>query len=204
MQIKLDELSNTQTYFTMTQTVVPRPIAWILSENEGGDYNLAPFSYFNAVCSDPPLLMVSFVRQPDGSEKDTLRNIRARGEFVIHIASCEQLTVLNQTSASLPPGESEVTANNLETTPVEGFRMPRLADCKVAFMCERYDIQEIGNSGQGLLFAEIKEIYLDDDCISVNEKGRRKIHADRIQPLARLGASEYVSFGEILSAVRPE
>lgn len=203
MQIKLDELSSPQTYFTMTQTVVPRPIAWILTENEAGDYNLAPFSYFNAVCSDPGLLMVSIGLQDDGREKDTLRNIRERSEFVIHIASCDQLGDLNQTSATLPPGESEVTASNLRTTPVEGFHMPRLNDCKVAFMCERYDIQEIGNNKQHLLFAEIKEIYVDDDCTSVNEKGRMKIHADRIYPLGRLGASEYVSFGEILSARRP-
>ena len=70
-------------------------------------------------------------------------------------------------------------------------------------MCERYDIQEIGNNQQHLLLAELKEIYIDDDCTSVNEKGRMKIHADRIHPLARLGASEYVSFGEVLSARRP-
>ncbi len=203
MQIKLDELSSPQTYFTMTQTVVPRPIAWILSENENSSYNLAPFSYFNAVCSDPALLMVSIGLQDDGSEKDTLRNIRERSQFVIHIASCDQLADLNQSSATLPPGESEVTANNLETTTVEGFHMPRLSDCKVAFMCERYNIQEIGNNKQHLLFAELKEIYVDDDCTSVNEKGRMKIHADRIHPLARLGASEYVSFGEVLSARRP-
>lgn len=203
MQIKLDELSTPQTYFTMTQTVVPRPIAWILSENEDGGYNLAPFSYFNAVCSDPALLMVSIGLQDDGREKDTLRNIRERSQFVIHIASCDQLSDLNQSSATLPPGESEVTASNLQTTAVDGFHMPRLSDCKVAFMCERHDIQEIGNNKQHLLFAELKEIYIDDDCTSVNEKGRMKIHADRIHPLARLGASEYVSFGEVLSARRP-
>ena len=83
MQIKLDELSAPLTYFTMTQTVVPRPIAWILSENEDASFNLAPFSYFNAICSDPPLVMISIGLQDDGSEKDSLRNIRQRSQFVI-------------------------------------------------------------------------------------------------------------------------
>jgi len=189
MQIKLDELSVPMTYFTMTQTVMPRPIAWILSENEDAGFNLAPFSYFNAVCSDPPLVMVSIGRQDDGSEKDTLRNIKARSQFVIHIASSSQLAELNQSSATLPPGESEVLANQLQTTSVAGFHVPRLSDCKIAFMCERYQVQIIGNNQQSLLFGEIREIYLDDDCVEVNDKGRLKVLAERVQPLARLGAS---------------
>ena len=203
MQIKLDDLSAPMTYFTMTQTVVPRPIAWILSENEDAGFNLAPFSYFNAVCSDPPLLMVSIGTQDDGSEKDTLRNIKARSQFVIHIASCNQLAELNQSSATLPPGVSEVSANQLQTTSVKGFHMPRLSDCKIALMCERYEIQTIGNNNQSLLFAEIREIFIDDDCVEVNDKGRLKVLAERVQPLARLGASEYVSFGDVLVARRP-
>lgn len=203
MQIKLDELTAPLTYFTMTQTVLPRPIAWILSENEDAGYNLAPFSYFNAVCSDPPLLMVSIGLQDDGSEKDTLRNIKARGQFVIHIASCDQLAELNQSSATLAPGDSEVRAGGLSTTPVEGFHMPRLSDSKIAMMCERYQIQTIGNNQQSLLFAEVREIYVADDCVEINEKGRLKVLAHKVAPLARLGASEYASFGEVMAAPRP-
>ncbi|MFZ9037812.1 MAG: flavin reductase family protein [Gammaproteobacteria bacterium] len=205
MQIKLDELPTPQVYFTMTQTVLPRPIAWLLTENDDASYNLAPFSYFNAVCSDPPLVLVSIGKQDDGRDKDSIRNIRERHEFVIHIASCEQLPELNQSSASLPPGESEVEASSLALTRVDGFRMPRLSDCKIALFCERHDIQMIGsNNQQSLLFAEIKEIYVDDACAEINDKGRLKIHADRIQPLSRLGASEYASFGEVLIAKRPD
>ena len=205
MQIKLDELPTPQVYFTMTQTVLPRPIAWVLSENDDGGYNLAPFSYFNAVCSDPPLLIVSIGKQDDGSDKDTIRNVRAREEFVIHIASCDQLPALNQTSATLAPNESEVTANDLALETVEGFRMPRLADCKLAFFCTRHDIQVFGNrQQQSLLFAEVKEIYIADDCAEINAKGRLKVHAERVQPLSRLGAGEYSTFGEILSAKRPD
>jgi len=204
MQIKLDELPTPQVYFTMTQTTLPRPIAWLLTENDNDSYNLAPFSYFNAVCSDPPLVVVSIGKQDDGSDKDSIRNIRERSEFVIHIASCDQLPALNQSSATLPPGESEVDASELELTRVPGFHMPRLADCKIAYFCERYDVQMIGNhKQQSLLFAEIKEIYVADDCAEITDQGRLKVHADKIQPLARLGASEYASFGEVMYAKRP-
>ena len=203
MQINLKEKSTAQTYFTMTQAVVPRPIAWLLSENEDAGFNLAPFSYFNAVCSDPPLLMVSIGKQDDGSDKDTIRNVRERSEFVIHIASCDQLPELNQSSATLPPGESEVEANQLDLTRVDGFHMPRLSDCKIAFFCERYEIQVIGNNQQSLLFAQLKEIYVADDCVEINEQGRLKILADKIQPLSRLGSSQYASFGDVMSASRP-
>ncbi|MEM7563515.1 MAG: flavin reductase family protein [Pseudomonadota bacterium] len=204
MQIKLDELSTAQTYFTMTQTVLPRPIAWLLSENDDGGYNLAPFSYFNAVCSDPPLMMVSIGKQDDGSDKDTTRNVRAREDFVIHIASSDQLTELNQSSATLPPGISEVEDNNLELTSVEGFRMPRLSDSKIAFFCKTHEMKMIGREQQQtLLFAEVIEIYVADDCVEINDQGRLKILAGQIQPLSRLGASQYASFGEVLSARRP-
>jgi flavin reductase (DIM6/NTAB) family NADH-FMN oxidoreductase RutF len=204
MQIKLDDLSTPQTYFTMTQAVIPRPIAWILSENEDASFNLAPFSYFNAVCSDPPLVMVSIGLQEDGSKKDSLRNIRQRSQYVIHIASSDQLPELNQSSATLPPGESEVLASNLQTTPVEGFHMPRLSDCKIALMCERYQIQTIGNNNQqSLLFGEIREIYVDDSCVEINDQGRLKILADQVQPLSRLGASQFASFGDVQVAKRP-
>lgn len=204
MIIDLSEMSPPEAYFTMTQTVIPRPICWALTSNRDESYNLAPFSYFNAVASDPPIVIFSVGLQPDGSDKDTLTNIEASPTFVINIASDSQLAVLNQTSATLPYGDSEVDRNAIALAEVDGFSMPRVADCKLAMMCERYHIQTVGNRKQSLIFGEIKSIYVDDDCAEITDAGRLKIHADRIRPLARLGAGEYVSFGEILSARRPD
>jgi flavin reductase (DIM6/NTAB) family NADH-FMN oxidoreductase RutF len=203
MLINLKELSTAQVYFTMTQTIMPRPVAWVLSENEDQSLNLAPFSYFNAVASDPPLIMFSVGTQDDGTLKDTLVNVKARPELVVHIASCNQLTDLNLSSATLPAGESEVSAGNLQTSSVEGYRLPRLSDSKIAFMCHVHKIDKIGNNNQHLIFAEINDIYVADDCTETNEKGRLQIKADAVEPLARLGASQYASFGEVLSAKRP-
>ena len=141
--------------------------------------------------------------QDDGSEKDTLRNIRQNGEMVIHIASCNQLPDLNLSSATLPPEVSEVEAGALALSSVEGYSLPRLSDSKVAFMASTHQIIELGNNHQALILAEVSSIFVDDECVTTLENGRRKILADKIEPLGRLGASEYVSFGEILSMKRP-
>lgn len=204
MMINIGEMSPPDAYFTLTQAVLPRPICWALSANQDSSFNLAPFSYFNAVASDPPLIMFSVGLQPDGSDKDTLTNIEQRPEFVVNIASVDQLAVLNQTSATLPYGSSEIDAGQIELAEVEGFSMPRVADCKLAMMCERYHIQTIGNRKQSLIFGQIKSIYVEDGCAEITDKGRLKIYADRIKPLARLGAGEYVDFGDILEAKRPD
>ncbi len=204
MLINLAELNTPNVYFTMTQTVLPRPIAWVLSENQNGSLNLAPFSYFNAVCSDPPLVMISIGLQDDGSHKDTLRNALERPDLVIHIASSGQLPDLNLSSATLPPEVSEVEAGDLELSDVENFRLPRLKDCKVAFMSHVHKIEQIGtNNQQHLVFAEIDSIYVSDDCVQYDNKNRLSILADQIHPLSRLGANAYASFGEVMIARRP-
>ncbi|MGB5398504.1 MAG: flavin reductase family protein [Gammaproteobacteria bacterium] len=204
MNIKLDTLSPGQAYFHMIQTLVPRPIAWVLSENETGNYNLAPFSYFNAVCSDPPIVMISIGKKPDGSDKDTLRNIRQRKHFNVHIADLGLLEALNQSSATLDANDSELDHSDLTTTEFEGASLPRITQCKIAYGCVLHDIHEIGNTPQAVVYGEIKNIYIDDSIISINQNGRIKVHADSLQPVARLGSNEYMKPGEIIQLNRPD
>ncbi len=203
MYIDLTELAPNQVYFTMIQTVIPRPIAWVLSENASGTYNLAPFSYFNAVCSDPPLLMISVGKKPDGSFKDTRINIEQRRDFVVHIANVELLGALNESSATLPAETSEVDLLGLSTVPFEGSRLPRVAGCRVAFACQCHDIHEIGAVPQSLILGRVNRVYVDDAVLDKDAKGRTKIRADLVDPLARLGADEYAALGEIRRLRRP-
>jgi len=203
MQIELSTLNPSQVYFTMTQSLLPRPIAWVLSENEDGGHNLAPFSYFNAVCSAPPLVAVSASPRPDGSPKDTAANIAARRRFVVHIAHRELVEALNESSAGLPPGASEVAHLGLATAPLEGFSLPRLADCRVAFACELERVIELGPGPQSLILGEVNSVYLADEVTSRDGKGRLKVHADRVDPVSRLGPTEYAALGEILTLSRP-
>lgn len=204
MYIDFDELSPGKVYLHMIQTLIPRPIAWVLSENPDNSYNLAPFSYFNAVCSDPPLIILSVGKKPDGSFKDTRVNIEQRSHFVIHIAHRELAEPMTSSSATLPAGESELEWLGLRTAPFQAFSLPRLADCRVAYACERYQIQEIGGTPQSLILGRVRSLFVDDAVASTDAKGRLKVMADQLDPLGRLGADEYVTFGAILHVRRPE
>jgi len=204
MVLDLSELKPAQVYFHMIQTLVPRPIAWVLSEIEQDKYNLAPFSYFNAVCSNPPLIMLSVGKKPDGSFKDTRVNIEQRKDFVVHIAQRDMLEDLNQSSATLAADVSELDLLGIETTTFEGSRLPRIKACKVAYACECYEIHELGSTPQSIIYGKVNHIYIDDAITSTGEKGRLKVHADKLEPIARLGADEYMSFGDVIRMSRPK
>ena len=204
MILDLSALKPAQVYFHMIQTLVPRPIAWVLSEIEQDRYNLAPFSYFNAVCSEPPLIMLSVGKKPDGRFKDTRVNIEQRKNFVVHIAHREMLEDLNQSSATLDADISELDQLGIETTMFEGSRLPRIEACKVAYACECYQIHELGSTPQSIIYGRINHIFIDDDITSTSDKGRLKVHADKLEPIARLGADEYMSFGDIIRMTRPK
>lgn len=203
MNIDPSTMAPAERYFLMTQAVIPRPIAWVLTENEGGSWNLAPFSYFNAVDSDPPLVMISVGLKLSGDQKDTRINIERTGRFVAHIVCGEMVEVMNQTSASEAYGVSEVSLAKLETVPFEDFDMPRLAKSPVAFGCTLYQTTEIGKSKQRIILGEVRRIHLDDRVVVQDEKGRTKVDAALVDPIGRLGASEYVRLGEIVRMKRP-
>lgn len=203
MNIDLSTLSPSAVYFSMIQTLVPRPIAWVLTEHPNGRYNLAPFSYFTAVSSNPPLVMISIGKKPDGSDKDTLVNIENRRHFVIHIPGRDQLEAMNQSSATRPANISEVDELDLETVKFEGCPLPRLKDAKIAFGCEHYEIHKIGNTPQAMIIGRVNQIYIDDSLVKLDPKGRVKIDTMKLDPVARLGASEYFMGGEVISLDRP-
>ncbi len=191
MIINPKDLSASAIYHIITQTLIPRPIAWALTENKSGNFNLAPFSYFAGVSSAPPILMLSIGKKPDGTEKDTRINIKHSKKVVIHIAHGEQAHALNASSATKPYGDSEIEQLDLSLTMLENFSLPRLTDCYVAFGCELYEQLEIGDEQQAVFFVEVKTLYIADDKVSVTEKNRLKIDAHALNPIARLGGGEF-------------
>jgi len=88
--------------------------------------------------------------------------------------------------------------------PFEGFPLPRLADCRIAFACERYEVREIGHRHQALVFGLVKAIFVDDSAVSSGPQGRARVRADRVDPIGRLGGGEYVTFGTIIDIPRPD
>lgn len=203
MITSLQELSPLETYHLMTQTIIPRPIAWILTESGHDNYNLAPFSYFTAVSSAPSLIMVSIGKKGDNTQKDTLINVKKKKKLIIHIAPHSLAQEVTDSAAPLSYGESEVTKNNLQLTPFDKFPLPRLVDAPVAFACSLYEVKEIGDAPQSLLFAKIEHIYTNDSIVTKDTKGRLKIDASSVTPLCRLGANEYAQLGKVFTLERP-
>lgn len=203
MILDLDTQSPGQIYHSMTQTLVPRPVAWVLTQNPAGNYNLAPFSYFTAVCSEPPLILISAGKKADGSPKDTRGNIVRQQRFVVHIGQSQQAAIMTETARALPLEESELDAVGLTTVAIPGFALPRIAQCAVAMACDLYEVQEIGPNAQALIFGRVRRIHIDDALVSEDGRGRIQVDTLALDPLARLGADEYATLGEILRVPRP-
>lgn len=202
MRIELDQLSGKDIYGLMIQTIIPRPIAWVLSDNGNGAFNLAPFSYFNGVTSKPPTLSLSIGRKRDRSKKDTWRNIEDRSHFVVHIASVEMAEAVSATAASLEFGESEVTQNKLELVDEDNWSLPRLKAARIALLCERHQIIEIGEGPQGLVIGEIKSAWFADEIAATGD-AIPDIDAKALNPLARLGGNDYSSLDQVFTVARP-
>lgn len=203
MNIELSTLAPTQIYHLMTQTMIPRPIAWVLTDSEHGNYNLAPFSYFTPVASNPPLLMFSVGKKPSGDVKDTTRNVLETGRLVVHIASQQMAEAVTQTAATLEHGESEVEASGLELVDFDGFELPRVKGCPIAFACKLHEVKEIGETPQSLIFAEIEKIYIDPQVIG-ERSDRLVVDALSVDPLSRLGGSQYATLDKVFSVARPK
>jgi len=193
-------------YHLLTQTVVPRPIAWVLSENEDNSVNLAPFSFFNAICSEPPLLVISIGKKATGEAKDTRRNILSGRDCVIHIASVAHANAVSLSATDLQYGDSEVKHGQLAVTEFPGCPLPRLRDCHIAYHCRLYDSHEIGPHQQAIIYVEVLQLYVKDDVITHSEhngKQRYTIDTQKVDPLARLGGATYADLGNLITVERP-
>lgn len=205
MNIPFDSITPSEAYFMMTQTIVPRPIAWVLTNNDHDQsYNLAPFSYFNAICSHPPLIVMSVGKTPSGEYKNTRVNMIKNERLVIHIANVDHAEAVTESSRGLPYGESEIDRIDMNLVQDEGWILPRLADADVAMECELYELHEIGPNQQAIFYCEIKQLFVNDRCVSADAKGRAVIDATCLNPLGRLGPNQYVSFGGIIEIAQPK
>lgn len=204
MELNFTDFSGNQIYHLMTQTLIPRPIAWVLTDSGEQRFNLAPFSYFTAVSSSPPLMMFSAGKKPTGEIKDTVKNVIKTKQCVIHIASEQDADLVTATAATLEHGESEVTVNDIKLEELAGFDLPRIKTCHIAYGCELYEVQQMGSAPQSLVFVKVKTLYVNDAVIGLDAKQRLKIHADKVAPLARLGGEEYSGITAPFALTRPK
>lgn len=204
MLVDLEGLEASDVYHLMTQVVVPRPIAWVVTDNGEGPreddrWNLAPYSYFNAVSSRPPMVMFSVGRSPRGPEdggpvKDTLANLRVRPDLTIALPHRAQLDAVEGTSAPVPPGHSELTAAGL-TAVTWDWPVPRPSGVRAALGCTVDTVLPVAGGPQHLVLARVARIWVDDAAVGTDAKGRTVVDPVALDPLVRLGAGWYGALG---------
>ena len=190
-------------YNPFKSCVVPRPIGWISSQNEQAIVNLAPYSYFNAVADIPPIIMFASGVNLDGSDKDSLRNIEATGEFVVNIASFHLRDQLNQSSAILPYGVSEAEAFAIEMEKSTLVAPPRVKAAAISLECQYLKTVNIEVEGKAasskLVLGHVVGIHIDDNILTDG-----KIDINKLKPIARLGYDEYAVINEMFKMNRPK
>jgi flavin reductase (DIM6/NTAB) family NADH-FMN oxidoreductase RutF len=195
-------LGQRETYKLLIGCVVPRPIAWVSTVDLAGARNLAPFSFFNAIGSNPPAISIS-ISYADAVDprKDTLRNISDTGEFVVNIVDEELAQAMNATSANYPPDVDEFEIAGLTAAPCATVRPPRVVGAPVSLECKLFTLVPVGE-GPGsatLTIGIIQMIHLRADV--VNEQ--RYIDITKLRPIARLAGASYAYVHETFNMVRP-
>jgi flavin reductase (DIM6/NTAB) family NADH-FMN oxidoreductase RutF len=183
--------------------VVPRPIAWVSTIDASGNLNVAPFSFFTAVCSNPMTLLfcVGYSAAPDkAGKKDTLRNIEQVPEFVINMPNEETAEAMNLTAATLPHGQSEFEIAGITPAPSQSIRVPRIAEAPIAYECKLQQIVTISNQPGGgyTIFGEVQQIYIRDD---VYDNGY--VELDAYKPIGRLSGMSYTRVTDVFEMQRP-
>ena len=220
MDVTPPELAHRELYNILIGAVVPRPIAWVSSLSASGQPNLAPFSFFNAVCAKPPLLVFApGMRlpknsgatagdragtpsgEPAGTPKDTLRNIRETGEFVINMVTYELAEAMNLTSGDYDAAINEFEVAKLTSAPSKVVRPRRVAESPVSFECKLYRILDFNPAPEGgsLVIGEIVSIHINEQYI---KEGR--LDRNSLDLIGRMGGMQYTRTTERFEMVRPK
>ena len=183
MIINPADLSPDHNYKLLTNLVVPRPIAWVTSLNANGVVNLAPFSFFNAVGSEPLIVMISVAHHDDGTLKDTGRNILASGEFVVNMVTEDLMAAMNVSAADFPGNESELAATGLTAAASLKIQVPRVAESPASLECRLHGTQDFGR--YTVIFGEVVMFHVADHLVG------EKLRIQGFTPVGRMGAPAF-------------
>jgi flavin reductase (DIM6/NTAB) family NADH-FMN oxidoreductase RutF len=190
-EVDFRELAEYPRYKLMASLIVPRPIALVTTLSDHGVVNAAPFSMFNMVGEEPPLVMISLNRQKDGRLKDTAANILRSGEFVVHIADEAMGQQMHHCGHPYPPHISEVEAVGLTTTPSHTVAPPRITQAPVAFECVLHEKME--TDSRYVFFGRVQWLAARPGLIDTE---RWRVNLREYTPVARFGASFYIRCGD--------
>ncbi|MGD0506320.1 MAG: flavin reductase family protein [Terriglobales bacterium] len=211
MDVTPSQLAHREFYNLLISAVAPRPIAWVSSLSASGQPNLAPFSFFNAVCAKPPLLAFApGMRSPKksgatdevaGEPKDTLRNIRETKEFVINVVTFELAEAMNRTSGDYDAAINEFDLAKVASAPSKVVRPRRVAESPVSFECKLYQILDFNSAPEGgsLVIGEIVSIHVDERHL---KEGR--LDRNSLDLIGRMGGMQYTRTTERFEMARPK
>jgi len=188
-------------YTVLTGAIIPRPIGFISSISASGHVNLAPFSFFNAVCGEPP--MVIFAPMNRTPPKDTLLNVKATGEFVANIVSEEIAEQMNTTSGDYPPDVNEFDVAKLTALPSVLVKPPRVAESPVNMECKVKQIIELSDKPWGghLVIGEVLLFHVRDEIIA--DPVNLFIDPDKLAAIGRMGGPQYSKVHDRIEMIRP-
>jgi len=192
MQIDPAQLDITQRYKLQIGAVVPRPIAWVSTRSKSGVTNLAPFSFFAGVSSEPYTLLFCPSNNADGTEKDSLINASETGEFAVNIVTEQQARQMAITAEALPGDQSEFELAGLEEAPCAVIKAPRVAGAPVSFECRSREIIRLAPgqpNGGNVVIGEIVMVHVDDGIIDE----RHRIDPAKLAAVGRMAGLTYCS-----------
>lgn len=187
----------------MAGSILPRPIGWISTRSKSGLPNLAPYSFFNMVCANPPsVVFAPMIRSTDGRPKDTLNNIKENGEFVVNIVTEELAEAMNRSSQETTAEVNEFELAGVTPTNSRTIKAPRVAESPINFECKVRDILEINDQPGGgyLVTGIIVHLHVDDGVML----GTDKINLAALKPIGRLAGGAYVRMSDIFHMERPK
>lgn len=190
-------------YKLLTNTIVPRPIAWVSTIGLDGDLNLAPYSFFNAISSKPATLMIAVARKPNGDKKDTHKNIEETKQFVVNNVSESSFDQMVSSAAIYEYGVSEFEKVGITPIPSKLVKPPRVKESLISFECSLYRIIDIDDNGEvnsSIIIGKIEGIHISESVYG--EDGR--IDPAKLSPIGRLGGISYTTLGAVLSKKIPE
>ncbi|WP_456279435.1 flavin reductase family protein [Bacillus sp. AK128] len=201
ISINPSSISERESYKLLIGSIVPRPIAFVTTLSKEGVLNGAPFSYFNIVSSNPPMISLS-VQRSAGRLKDTAKNILESKEFVVHIVDEQNVDKVNETAASLPPDQSEIEHVNL--TPVNSIKVtvPGVEEAKIRMECILEQSIQLGDKDSpscDLFIGKVVQVHINQ---AIYENG--KIDPRGLGAISRLAGNDYAKVGDIFTIERPK
>jgi flavin reductase (DIM6/NTAB) family NADH-FMN oxidoreductase RutF len=200
MHFDADSLAPRDAYALLTSLVVPRPIAWVTTRDVDGHVNLAPFSFFNGLGSDPPMITIGFAARRDGDDKDTLRLLQKTRVCCVNLVEEADLARMNATSAELPATVSEVERFGIDVVVCSRIDGVRVRSARAALECSLVEVHRYGRKQKvALAVLEVVGFHVDDALLDA----RSQVVSERVHPVARLGGPNYALLGTRVALDRP-